>query len=876
MPVSSPGSSNLPTTHGPSITSAFEQVVATAPNSVALRTQHGEITYREVDDSAAVVAGAILDEIGPAGEPIALALQDRGSAVTAMIAALKSGNIALPLTLDEPPSRVAEVIRRSGARLAIADGGAAAELADMVSDMPIIRVDRIERSRDPDHAAVTVGPESPALLLFTSGSTGRPKGVIRLHHQISTNALAKDIVPGDRLSQIYPPPFSAAIAAIFGALLNGATLCDFDVMAGGTHRLSEWVADEAISILGINPALFRRMLEGLQAGDRFSAVRRIEMGGEPLLRSDVDLFRAHFPSETTLSNLLASTEAEIVSRLDIGKDTVIDDEFVVSVGWPAPHADVHILDDGGGEVGPDEEGVLHVGGPLVTPGFWRDAELTEASFVAHPDGASGPLYRTGDLAMWRGDGSIQFIGRADHRVKVHGAGIDLLEVEHALVDLDPVHEAVVVVDGAGDAARLIAYVVLHDPAAPVGAGILRSMLADRLPRSAIPGIITPIESIPLTPRGKIDRRALPRPGAETEPRDIEIAHPADDVERALVDIWEEVLSMGPIGVHDHFFDDLGGSSMQGLRMFAAISRHLHLDLAPTTLLTAPTVASLAEVIRRGGGAARQTSLVPIRKSGSLVPFFCVHGGEGGVFFVRDIAAYLDPARPVYGLQAPGFEGVPSPYRPVEELATRYVAEVQGARPHGPYLLGGLSFGGLVALEMGRQLREQGEEVSLVVLLDTKLPTDQEIWEEAKDPGRHWKRMRANGLRGLVYPVVGVARRLRNSWRASVIRLSMRLGRRLSPTLRHHHYWTLYSRATREYTPGPYDGRTLVIAERGASEYHRQRWEPVVGRRLRVREAAVGHHDLATHPFVETLGEILEEAFSDLEGQRLHDPVAGGR
>ncbi|MGH8870842.1 MAG: alpha/beta fold hydrolase, partial [Acidimicrobiia bacterium] len=340
--------------------------------------------------------------------------------------------------------------------------------------------------------------------------------------------------------------------------------------------------------------------------------------------------------------------------------------------------------------------------------------------------------------------------------------------------------------------------------------------------------------------------------------------PRDDVERTLVEIWEQILGIKGIGIEDHFFDELAGTSIQGLQTFAELATRLDLDLAPTTLLSAPTIAELAKVIRDGAGTPRYTSLVPVRPTGTKTPFFCVHGGGGGVFFVRDIANHIPEDRPVYGLQAAGFStGTPGVYRPVQEIAARYLAEIRDVQPHGPYLLGGLSFGGLVAYEMAQQLLDQGEKTAVLTMLDTKLWQLAE--EDPDDPKRHLKRMsEMNVGQKLWYVIGGIGRRAYRKFRQIRVMMSLRAFHRLPKNLRKFHYFPLFSQATREYYPGPYPGDALFISEKDSQEEQTQNWTPLIQGGIEMYEIPVGHFDLVVEPHVGILTGYLVDAFDRVD------------
>jgi amino acid adenylation domain-containing protein len=840
---------------------AFETWVRRAPTAVALRTVDTEATYDELNQAANRSAHAILGHVGPRQLPIGVAVADDVEYTAAMIGVLKSANILMPLSLDDPPERIRDIVERADTRLVITDD-AQGDRFDTL-DLPGVSILRLrEIPTDPvSNPACEIEPTQAATLMFTSGSTGSPKGVARPHSAWVTGSRYEPIAvgPTDRFSQLHPPSFSPAFGNTFRAFSAGATLCRFDVRRSGVHRLARWIDENRLTVLNMGPALLRNLLSTIDPDTRFDTVRAVFTAAAPLLRGDVDMFRRHFPPTTPLVNVLATAENGIVSTFVVARDTVVTDA-VVPVGYPVPGVEVLVLDEAGEPVPAGTPGILHVASESSTDGYWRDPERTQASFSPHPGGANRRMYRSGDLVTQAEDGCLRYIGRSDDRVKVRGYAVDLTEVEAAIGSLDRVKEGVVIpVAEAGDH-RLSAFLVATDPASPPDHPSLRRLLAERLPSYAIPSTFVILETLPMTVRGKVDRRALAAHLPDEAQRSWPIALPVDELEQSLVEIWEGVLGMAPIGVDDHFFDMLGGSSMQGLQVFAEIARKLDRDLAPTVLLEAPTVSKLAAILRTGQGAPRQTSLLPIRTDGSLAPFVCIHGAGGGAFFVRDLGAIVDPDRPVYAVQASGFDGLPPPYRPVEEIAARYLSELRTERPTGPYILGGLSFGGLVSLEMGKQMVAAGDDPPLLVMLDAHHSSSRdEPVAPQLDWQRHLRRIRdASPLGALRYLVGGARRRLVHRWRMLRIMVRVRLGKRLPPALRDYYFWQIHARAVREYSPAPYPGPVLFFASEGRGEFRTAQWQPFVDGAFEVIELPVDHFDLHLQPGLEALEPILEE------------------
>ena len=581
----------------------FEVHARLRPNAVAIKSQSSQITYDELNRWANRVGRALVDRIGSDQEPVAAALPKDIGQFAVMLGVMKSNNIFLALNPDDPPDRAAQIMSIAEAQIFITDDAWLANAEDFAPDgVDVIRFEDLGAGFSDTNLDLDIDPNSFARLIFTSGSTGAPKGVPKEHWKDgnwATNPFAA-FGPDDNIAQLAPPSFAAAPADISAALLRGGTLCLYDVRKEGLHHLPEWIQENEITVFGIVPSLLRRLLEMVPAGVTFPGVRLVTSGGEALLKGDVELYKRHFSPECVYLNLLASTEADVVTRYLIDHDTLIEEPYV-PVGYPDADVDLILLDDDGNQVGFDEPGMLYVRSPRIASGYWKNPEQTATSFVPDPTGAQGLVYRTGDMATMSPDGCLHFLGRKDFRVKVRGYGVDLTEVERAILSLPAIKEAAVVAKQKGDEARLIAYMAQSDSTGALGKQEVRAALLKVLPDYAVPSVYVVLDALPLTDRGKVDRRALPDVDEVGPSRHKEPVPPRDDVEQALVEIWQHSLGAKEVGVEDHFFDELGGTSIQGLQMFAELSKRMDLEIAPTTLLRAPTIAQLAEVIKAGAG-----------------------------------------------------------------------------------------------------------------------------------------------------------------------------------------------------------------------------------------------------------------------------------
>ena len=842
-----------------SVGARFDQMAMLYPEHVAIQTVDSSISYEELNALTNRIANAALSRAEP-GDRVLIMARGALDVIAAMLGTLKAGLVHVVLEVNTPATRLQYILEDSGAALVVVDASwdwATHPIAQ--TEIELLNLADLPSTSPDDPPGLEISADNPDRIIYTSGSTGMPKGVVRRHRATVTsvrNAANSDYYTRhDRIGMFGSPAFAASASGVYRALLTGATLLPFDPTRGGLTGLAEWINGHELTSVAMVPTLFRGLLTSLPSSTRFPSVRFLGLGAEPVYRTDVELYKRHFEDACIAVNSLAASECGVISQFFIDKETVID-SVGVPVGYPVPGRTVHFIDNNGAILEPGEVGEIAVGGQLFE--YWNQPQLSERVFRPDPGGGPGLVYLTGDLGSQRPDGCIDYLGRKDFRVNVRGYSVEVAETELAMRHLPQIDNVVVVGRSAvAEDVRLIGYYVSVDGKA-IPTSDLQAALAESLPSFAIPSAFVHLDTLPVGPSGKVDRDALPAPKAGT----FSVAErtvPSDQLEAEIVEIWEDVLSLKGIGVNESFWD-LGGTSIQGLMVFARISVQLGQDVPPTTLLEAKTVASLAARMREGEHTSTLSSLVRIQDGGSMAPFFCVHGGGGGVFYLRDISAHLDPDRLVYGLQAAGFDqGMPGVYRPVEELAARYITEIRTVQAEGPYILGGLSFGGLVAWEMAQQLTQEGQDVALVALLDTKIS---HFSRETAEDGfrRYGSRLQQMSIGAKVrYVAFGVFRRLWRSFRRLRVRTSLRLRHRLPSDLRKFHYFPLHARAARNYELRPYEGSVVVLSEQGAVDDHREYWGALCKSDLEIHEIPAGHFDMVREPHVQILAKNLDAA-----------------
>jgi thioesterase domain-containing protein len=363
-------------------------------------------------------------------------------------------------------------------------------------------------------------------------------------------------------------------------------------------------------------------------------------------------------------------------------------------------------------------GELYIGGACLAQGYWNRPDLTEDRFVTDPFSTEGGrLYRTGDLARTTDGVDFEFLGRCDDQAKIRGFRVEPGEIEALLAKSPAVSDVAVIAreDRPGER-RLVAYVV-PNPKQPIGDGALRDFVRRSLPDYMVPAAFVMMEALPLSPSGKVNRRALPAPAADGT---ADYVPPRTLDEFRMAEIWEAALDRRPIGVREDFFM-LGGHSLLAVRIMARVETVWGVHLPLAALFQYPTIESLAGRLRQESAPDRSGYAVPIRIEGARPPFFMVPGAGGTVLYLYDLVRRLGQDQPFYGLQAIGLDGRTPPAASVAEMAARYVEEIVAIQPDGPYLIGGHSFGGTIAYEICQQLQRSGRSIGLLAVFDTNAP-----------------------------------------------------------------------------------------------------------------------------------------------------------
>ena len=699
----------------------FEEQVERTPKAIAVIFEDQQLTYRELNSRANQLAH-YLQSLGLNPEVLVGICVERSiKMVVGLLAILKAGGAYVPIDPAYPQERIAYMLNDSAVSVLLTTEDLAATLPK--SQAHLICLDKdwsIISHNSQTNCSSRVEEENLAYMIYTSGSTGKPKGAMNTHQGIRNRLLwmqdAYQINAADKVLQKTPFSFDVSVWEFFWPLITGACLI---VAKPGGHKDSAYlvklITEQQITTLHFVPSMLQVFVEE-QGLEKCLCLKRVICSGEAL---PVDLQTRFFERlECQLHNLYGPTEAAV----DVTFWECQPDKNLISVpiGRPIANTQIYILNSELQPVPIGVPGELHIGGIGLARGYFNRPELTKKKFISNPfsQEEEARLYKTGDLARYLPDGNLEYLGRIDHQVKIRGFRIELGEIESVLAQHPQVRETVIIAreDQPGNK-QLVAYLVGHQDS--LVASCLRNYLKEKLPDYMIPSAFVQLESLPLTPNGKVDRRALPAPDRADRTLESSFVPPRNLLEQQLVQIWEDVLSISTIGVQDNFFD-LGGHSLLAVRLMAQIQQQFGKNLPLATIFQTPTIEQLASLLLEQTDSMSWSSLVAIQPHGSKQPFFCVPGIGGNLIYFYNLARHLKD-QPFYGLQAVGLDGKSKPHNKIEDMATHYIEVLQAVQPQGPYLLGGHSFGGQVAFEMAQQLQKQGQEITLLAIMDAIAP-----------------------------------------------------------------------------------------------------------------------------------------------------------
>jgi amino acid adenylation domain-containing protein len=703
-----------------------EAQVARTPSAPAVTFDGRTWSYAELNGAANRIAHR-LRAAGVGPETLVGVCAERSfELVAGLLGVLKAGGAYLPLDPEYPADRLAFMVTDADAPMVLVQEHLRDVLPATAATVLALDDAGVWADQPTGDPTPTAGPGSLAYVIYTSGSTGRPKGVPNTHRGIvnrldwmqRTYRLGGD----DAVLQKTPASFDVSVWEFFWPLQTGARLV---LAKPGGHKDAGYLRDllvaERITTAHFVPSMLTVFLgeEGVEAA---TALRRVICSGEELPLASAVEFTTRLPW-CGLHNLYGPTEAAIDVSAWPCEPAALTGLTSVPIGGPIANLRLHVLDPAGRECPVGVAGELHLGGVGLARGYHPRPALTAEKFVPDPfSGKPGArLYRTGDLARWRvqpdGSGVVEFLGRIDHQVKLRGLRIELGEIESALRDQPGVTEAAVIVreDSPGDK-RLVAYLV-----GAAESAALKAALKESLPEYMVPNAFVTLDALPLSPNGKLDRKALPAPVVSRE-ASVALVEPRDDTERLLAGIWTEVLGVPTLGIDDDFFD-LGGHSMLATQVVAKI-RKADLDTRPVgvmDLFQQRTIRDLAAFMTGGAESDGPRRLLyeltkPIPAAQRTLTYVCVPYGGGSAIVYQPLADALPAGHALWSLAIPGHDvGLDEAALPFDELTTRVAEEIL-ERIEGPIALyGHCGVGSAIVADVARKVEAAGRELAALYI-----------------------------------------------------------------------------------------------------------------------------------------------------------------
>jgi amino acid adenylation domain-containing protein len=698
----------------------FEQQVERTPDAVALVFEDQQLSYSELNARSNRLARYLRTQGVGDETPVGLCLDRSLDLVVSILGILKAGGTYVPLDADYPVKRLENMLELAEVKHLVTQSPLHAKLPctkrlDICIDQDAHEIANEEST----NLELACNSNRLAYNIFTSGSTGQPKGVM-IEHRSLVNLLADmasrlNFSPGDSLLSISTPCFDISLLEILlpltaSGLVEVASRDAFSDVRVLKNRLES----KRFTWLFSTPSRLDLLLHGGWQGD---PALNVLTGGEQLSQSlSVQLATRC----CSLWNLYGPTEATILSTAIES----IDQNPVCCIGRPVSNTQVYVLDSHRELLPIGVPGELYIGGDGLARGYLNRPDLTAERFVPNPfsNDSDSKLYRTGDLCRWRDDGTLEYLGRIDHQVKLRGFRIELGEIEAMLSSHSSIAQCVVVLreDRPGDK-RLVAYYTLRgDPNPSIFE--LREFLGSKLPEYMVPAAFVRLDTLPLTPSGKIDRRALPLPDIKDVGVQDQYTPPRNGIEEQLAQIWSEVLGIERIGIHDNFFA-LGGHSLLAVRLFSEINNRLGRELPLSILFQQGTIAQIAQFIDASIEDQPIARIVQLSSSKNGHPLVVMPGLNGELLYSKELVDRVEHRSNVVGLQPNLDPRFLETYTDFSRTASEYLKVIRAHQPLGPYRLLGYSYGGILGFEIARQLREQGQAVDFCGVIDTGIEPD---------------------------------------------------------------------------------------------------------------------------------------------------------
>ena len=721
-----------------------EQAMKT-PNAPALVDASWQFSYREMRQQVVALAEVLRARGVKPGDSVAVALPRSVFLTLALHAIVEAGAAWLPLDTGYPDDRLRMMLEDARPTLLLTSDDQLARFSDIPGLASLCYQQPLAAGDDAPLALST--PEHTAYIIFTSGSTGRPKGVMVGQTAIVNRLLWMQnhypLGADDVVAQKTPCSFDVSVWEFWWPFIAGARLVMAEPEA---HRdplaMQQFFARYGVTTTHFVPSMLAAFVASLDAENvtACQTLRRVFCSGEALPTGLCREWEAL--TGVALHNLYGPTEAAVdVSWYPAcGAELAAVTGSSVPIGWPVWNTGLRILDAAMRPVPPGVAGDLYLTGIQLAQGYLGRPDLTAGRFIADPFSAGERMYRTGDVARWLDNGAVEYLGRSDDQLKIRGQRIELGEIDRVMAALPEVAQAVThacvfnqAAATGGDARQLVGYLV-SESGLPLDTAALKARLGEQLPPHMVPVVLIQLPALPLSANGKLDRKALPLPTLSQERRG---RPPESESERAVAEAFSQLLGCEVNDIEADFFA-LGGHSLLAMRLAAQLSRRFARQVTPGQVMVASTVGQLSALLASDLSDEQAQRLgfdtiLPLRKSDGPT-LFCFHPASGFAWQFSVLARYLNPRWSITGIQSPRPEGPMVSAASLDEVCESHLQTLLAQQPHGPYYLFGYSLGGTLAQGIAARLRQRGEAVAFLGLLDTWPPESQ-----------NWAEKEANGL-----------------------------------------------------------------------------------------------------------------------------------
>ncbi|MCM3007886.1 amino acid adenylation domain-containing protein [Bacillus subtilis] len=700
---------------GKTIQKLFEEQAERMPDQLAVVCEGQQLTYGELSKRANQLARTLQIEGVEPDQLVGIMVERSLEMIVGILGTLKAGGAYVPIDPNYPEERIRYMLDDSGAKLLLSQS----HLQECVPDgIKVLHLDEQHSyHKDGSNLGNTVEPTHLAYVIYTSGTTGKPKGVMIEHRNVVRLVKQTDYVElneATRILQTGNIVFDASTFEIWGSLLNGGQL----YLAPNERilnviTLKQLIERYSINTMWLTSPLFNQLSQ--QDSHLFEHLTTLIIGGDVLSVSHVNEVKRNYPMLKVV-NGYGPTENTTFSTTFTISDEQINS---VPIGRPISNSKAYIMDHSMQLQPVGVWGELVVAGDGVARGYLNLSDLTAEKFVDNPFAPGERMYRTGDLARWLPDGNIEYLGRIDHQVKIRGYRIEIGEVETSLSNIGEVQEAIVIAreDENGDKA-LYAYFVASRP---YHVSEMKEKLSDQLPNYMIPSYFIQLEKMPLTPNGKIDRKALPVPEGELQTGKEYVA-PRTPIEAKLAEIWQEVLGLAQVGVKDNFFN-IGGHSIKILKLIQYMNEKMDVEINFQTIFYTPTIELMAlQLMNTNPRLKDKTGFIPLNQNGEI-NVFCFPPPPGLGMIYLEMAKFLENECIVH------VTDFIDNYDDYDEILNEYVDQITSIQNEGPYILLGYSGGGNLAFEVTKTMNQRGREVSDIIMLDTT-PWNKKVQEIA--------------------------------------------------------------------------------------------------------------------------------------------------